>query len=78
MQEFAGDDASHFTGFGRECPALSSKIFRFGLFWADVGRNVLTRVGGRVKIQEPPILCPSAANQACSPVFFGNSEESQL
>jgi DNA-binding winged helix-turn-helix (wHTH) protein/tetratricopeptide (TPR) repeat protein len=37
-----------------EHPVQSSKIFRFGLFEADVGRNVLTRAGLRVKIQDQP------------------------
>jgi TolB-like protein/DNA-binding winged helix-turn-helix (wHTH) protein/Flp pilus assembly protein TadD len=33
---------------------FSSKIFRFGLFEADVGQNVLSRGGMRVKIQDQP------------------------
>lgn len=37
-----------------ERPVQSAKIFRFGLFEADVGRNVLTRAGLRVKIQDQP------------------------
>jgi eukaryotic-like serine/threonine-protein kinase len=37
-----------------ERPVQSSKIFRFGLFEADVGRNALTRNGVRVKIQDQP------------------------
>lgn len=37
-----------------ERPVLSSKMFRFGLFEADVGRNALTRNGVRVKIQDQP------------------------
>jgi DNA-binding winged helix-turn-helix (wHTH) protein/tetratricopeptide (TPR) repeat protein len=37
-----------------ERPVQSSKIFRFGLFEADVGRNALTRAGLRVKIQDQP------------------------
>lgn len=37
-----------------ERPVLSSKIFRFGLFEADVGHNALTRAGLRVKIQDQP------------------------
>jgi DNA-binding winged helix-turn-helix (wHTH) protein/tetratricopeptide (TPR) repeat protein len=37
-----------------ERPVQSSKIFRFGLFEADVGRSALTRNGVRVKIQDQP------------------------
>jgi DNA-binding winged helix-turn-helix (wHTH) protein/tetratricopeptide (TPR) repeat protein/TolB-like protein len=37
-----------------ERPVQLPKIFRFGLFEADVGRNVLTREGLRVKIQDQP------------------------
>ncbi len=37
-----------------ERPALSSKIFRFGLFEADPAGNRLTRNGLRVKIQDQP------------------------
>jgi DNA-binding winged helix-turn-helix (wHTH) protein/TolB-like protein len=35
-------------------PAQYSKIFRFGLFEADVSRDALTRNGVRVKIQDQP------------------------
>ena len=36
-------------------PAVSSaRVFRFGLFEADVVRNVLTRNGARIKVQDQP------------------------
>jgi DNA-binding winged helix-turn-helix (wHTH) protein/tetratricopeptide (TPR) repeat protein len=35
-------------------PVLSSPIFRFGVFEADVAHNTLTRKGIRVKIQDQP------------------------
>src|SRR5713101_9761659 len=37
-----------------ERPVQSSKIFRFGLFEADVGRDALRRNGVRVRIQDQP------------------------
>ena len=37
-----------------ERAAASARIFRFGLFEADLARNSLTRAGVRVKIQEQP------------------------
>jgi DNA-binding winged helix-turn-helix (wHTH) protein/tetratricopeptide (TPR) repeat protein len=37
-----------------ERPVQSTQIFRFGLFEADVGRDLLSRNGVRVKIQDQP------------------------
>ena len=37
-----------------ESTAISAKIFRFGLFEADVAQGTLTRNGIRVKIQDQP------------------------
>jgi DNA-binding winged helix-turn-helix (wHTH) protein/tetratricopeptide (TPR) repeat protein len=48
-------DSSHFVGsFSMGSSVTSGRVFRFGLFEADVARSTLTRSGVRVKIQDQP------------------------